>query len=471
MQHLDLDFTIECNENQLNTIHEIILGHWKVQAIDSNISIQVSEPKFYRNFGVLAFTIRSVVDSQRVYDAAVDVELTMTRREQYRGKDRKPIVSSTDIHEDLGRRDFTCNAIALNVREGTWLDPFDGRRHIEECLLQLIPGNEVKVFKDDPLRILRAFRFAGKYDWALSSQLKRQLKINAKELSWISKERKYSELIKIAGLPLFHLACAEMMRLEVLPILFPDIDRLTKPSGNGVGSGRRAHKNMWLHTLKVIEGIEGLTTDPLRRLIALLHDIGKPDTAKYNGKTWTFYRHEQVGAQYVRDIFPNLGFNKVDTERVAHAINMHQQPIQFTGTITEAGLRRFINRAGKDIEDILILASCDFTTKYPAKAAECRKRIEILREKIAHMQSKGDYINFKLDITGKEIARIFHIQPSPEIGRVKQFLTNLVLDGIIDNERKILRAIILQLKEYKSHGTRKTRQSTPRRAPNKRKNR
>lgn len=414
----DLDLAIECSEAELETLAKTLKGYKKT---------------FYANFGVLRLERDGVV-----------VEVTMTRTEQYRGRNRKPIVEPASIEDDLARRDFTCNAIAYDLRAQEIMDPYNGVYHAKRRFLQLIPGNEEAVFKDDPLRILRAFRFTQQYDMKMSTKLTRKITQHAKNIEWLSKERIYEEFVKMAGLPDFHKSCDKMMEFGVLNVIFPRIIELR--DSHFCKNTKAKHKNMWTHTLQVIANMEQETNDPIMRIVALLHDCGKPDTAKQQGNTWTFYRHEQVGAEMARAWLNRLKFSKRQVDRVFNVIAMHQLPAQLEDA-KDKGLRRFINRAGKYLDDLLMLASVDFTTRNPAKQKACRDKIDNLRDKIKDIQDSEDFVNFQLAIDGHEIVKITGLPAGPEVGKVIAFLTALVMDDIIDNKKDVLVSITTRLKE------------------------
>jgi len=424
----DIDIAIECNEAELGELEQKLKEEYCVM-----------HTQFFPNFGVLMVRFSELDGVGKT--PGYKVELTMTRTEMYRGKDRNPIVKPASILEDLSRRDFTCNAIAYDLRNEVFLDPFNGVADIQGGILTPVPGND-NVFIDDPLRILRAFRFAQKFGLRMSSTLTKRIRTDAAHLSWLSKERIHDELIKMAELKGFSESCRRMMDLGVLPLLLPKLNQLQFTYFPGAA----AHKHMWAHTLTVVERIDAITNDPILKIAALLHDCGKPMTAQHMDGVTSFHRHEQVGAEHAAAILPLIGFGKKEIERITNIINMHQLPVQVAEGKDKA-LRRFVNKAGFYLEDLLTLAECDYTTNNPTKQQACAQRITDLRERIVQLQEQDDYINFKLKLKGDRIAQLLEIERGPELGRVIAFLQALVLDGLINNDQTQLEQIVTHYKE------------------------
>jgi poly(A) polymerase len=273
----------------------------------------------------------------------------------------------------------------------------------------------------------------------MDKRLVRQIKADRRELDWIAKERIKDELMKMAALPGFARSCEHMMVLGVLPIIFPKIEDLC------VHGARR--KDMWDHTLQVLNRVEAdPRATPLLKLTALLHDIGKPMTAQFHGNTWTFDSHEQAGATHAKGLLRRLTFGKSDVERVGRIIELHQTPMQLDAA-KRAGLRRFINKAGGVLEDLLVLAEHDHTTRNTQKQTECYQRIAELRERISETMAEDDYARFQLQLGGERICELLGLSPSPVIGRIKTYLTELVMSGVINNDPPALEQLVIHLKE------------------------
>ena len=399
---------------------------------DIDIVVVGSGPKFAEEFSSGDVQIFKNFGTAKVKYGDLEVEFVGARKESYQRGSRKPIVEDGTLEDDLMRRDFTINALAASVIDGSVIDLHGGLLDLQSGLIRT-PTDPSITFRDDPLRMLRCVRFAVRYGFLIEDKTKEALRTNAQRLSIISAERKYSELEKIITSPRPAEGFMILQQSGLLPLMIPELSDLDV-SGEG-------HKNNFIHSLKVLENVSVVSGDEWLRWAALLHDIGKGPTAKRdeNGE-WTFYGHEYQGYKMVEDIFRRLKMPLGEPLRkVKNLVLLHMRPsmIELEG-ITDSAVRRLLSDAGDDIDDLLVLSSCDITTKYEEKKEKSREHFKRLREMIQDLKERDYKRLFQPCIDGFDLMNFLDLSPGPLVGEIKQELKNLILDGKIENERETL---------------------------------
>jgi putative nucleotidyltransferase with HDIG domain len=365
----------------------------------------------------------------------VEVEFVGARKESYSSDSRKPEVAAGTLEDDQNRRDFTINALAVSLNEadfGAIIDPFGGLGHLEEKLLKtpLEPG---RTFSDDPLRMLRAIRFAAQLDFSIDPVTYRSIAKNRERIHIVSKERITAELEKMLMAPVPSKGFQMLFETGLLQIILPELAALQGVEDrNG-----RGHKDNFYHTLEVLDNLSRRSNNIWLRWAAVFHDIAKPATKRYNPETgWTFHGHEWLGANMLPKIFRNLRLSLgSELEYVQKMVRLHLRPISLTKEeVTDSAVRRLLFDAGRDIEDLLKLCESDITTKNPRKMARYLEGYEYLKERMALVSESDRLRLWQPPIDGALIMKTFNIQPSREVGILKTAVREAILDGLIPNE-------------------------------------
>ena len=388
---------------------------------------QLFQPKpnvhFFKTFGTAQIKVNDF-----------DIEFVGARKESYQESSRKPMVENGTIEDDQNRRDFTINALAIGLNKsnfGNLIDPFDGLLDLESKILRT-PLNPDITFSDDPLRMMRCIRFASQLGFYIEEKTFLAIERNKERIAIVSQERITDELNKIIASPKPSVGFDLLFKSKLLSIIFPSMQALSGAEYvDGLG-----HKDNFYHTLEVLDNTAKQSTNLWLRWAAILHDIGKPATKRFEeGHGWTFHGHEVVGMRMVAKIFKQLKLPLNEHMKyVEKLVLLHLRPISLSkDEITDAAMRRLLFDAGDDLEDLMILCKSDITSKNQAKVKRFLANFDLVLERLKIVEEKDKIRNWQPPIDGEIIMQTFQLGPSKEVGLIKTAVREAILDGLIEN--------------------------------------
>ena len=402
-----------------------------------------------RALGGLRVTVFKNFGTARIDWNGLELEFVGARKESYREGSRKPLVEDGSLEDDQNRRDFTINAMAIGLNAGNWgtlADPFDGMADIRKKMIRTPLAPDI-TFSDDPLRMMRAIRFASQLGFDIEASTFAAIGSHAARLKIVSMERTIDELNKVVLSPVPSYGFKLLFHSGLLKEFFPEMVAL-----HGVENiDNKGHKDNFYHTLQVLDNTAKSSSDLWLRWAAILHDIAKPATKRFDKvQGWTFHGHEDKGARMVPKIFRRLKLPMDERMLfVQKLVRLHLRPIALAREVTDSAVRRLLFEAGDDTEALMLLCRADITSKNNEKVARYLKNFDLVEERMKAVEEKDKVRNFQPPIKGDEIIKLFNIPPGPVVGEIKERIKDAILDGEIENDRDQAYALMLEIARKK----------------------
>lgn len=396
----------------------------------------VKKVNIFKTFGTAQFNYNNI-----------DFEFVGARKESYNKDSRNPIVQIGTFEDDINRRDFTINTLAISLNPTTFgelIDTYDGIKDIENKIIKT-PLDPVETFNDDPLRIMRAYRFAAQLNFDVDKNLLDAAEKLKDRLKIVSQERITEEFLKILASDKPSIGLKLLQNTKIMHVIFPEIANLA-----GVDQRKDYHhKDVFLHTCKVVDNISEVTDKLWLRFAALVHDIAKPQTKRFiEGTGWTFHGHEELGARMMRKVFKNLKLPLTKITYVEKLIRLHLRPIALVSeSVTDSAIRRLSANAGEDLDDLITLCRADITSKNPLKVSKYLNNYNVVMQKVKDVQEKDNLKAFQSPVKGEEIMEICKLKPSKTVGNIKHAIEEAILDGKINNTYEDALKYLFEIKD------------------------
>lgn len=426
------------------SVRDILLGRPSVDldivVVGSGVTLA---REVAREFGKAHLSVFKTYGTAQVKHHGVEYEFVGARRESYHADSRNPICEDGTLEDDQKRRDFTINALAVclnSARLGELTDPFGGLQDLEDKLI-VTPLDPDITFSDDPLRMMRCVRFATQLNFSIADETFEALRRNCERIRIITAERITTELRKIINSPIPSKGFADLQRCGLLPIILPELSALdVVETRNG-----RSHKNNFYHTLQVLDTLAAAEASEYLRWAALLHDIGKPRSKKWEqGIGWTFHNHDYLGKKMIKPLFRRMKLPLDERMKyVEKLVGLHMRPIAIADdSVTDSAVRRLLFDASDDIDDLMQLCEADITGRNEERNRRFHENFQTVRCKLTEIEEKDRLRNFQPPVSGEEIMEMCSLPPSREVGVLKSALKDAILEGIVPNEHDPARAFV-----------------------------
>ncbi len=422
-------------KRKLDDVDILVIGDGLEFANKLAKKLGVKKVTFFKNFGTAHFFYEDI-----------DLEFVGARKESYSETSRNPKVEIGTFEDDINRRDFTINAMAISLNKedfGELIDTFDGMADIKAKIIKT-PLNPIETFNDDPLRILRAFRFASQLNFKVDEKIMEAANKLANRLEIISQERITDEFFKILASPKPSVGLKLLFDSGVMKVIFPEVANL-----GGVEQRKDFHhKDVFLHTCIVVDNVAKVSDNVWLRFAALMHDIAKPPTKKFDEKVgWTFHGHEEKGARWMKYIFKRMKLPNSQLDYVRKLVRLHLRPIALVSdSVTDSAIRRFVVALGEDLEDMITLCRADITSKNPNKVNRYLSNYDKVMEKVRDVKERDKLREFQSPVKGEEIMKIFNIPPSKKVGDIKTAIEEAILEGEIGNNYEEAYEYLMKIK-------------------------